>query len=108
MTVTMLLEQVRLLGAEVYAVGDRLYLEPASRLSPELIGTLRSRKPEILAALRSEQQTAADRVGPWQPPGTLTRHCPSCAGGLQPDQADQDLCSTCVSILEHLVPARVQ
>ena len=94
MTATALLEQVRLLGADVYTEGDRLVLRPASRLSPELIETLRAHKLELLTVLRAEQQTAGDRVGPWQPPGS-DRHCPSCGGGLQRGELDNQLCFTC-------------
>lgn len=89
-----LLELVRLRGVVAWAEGDRLVLRPASRLSPELIETLRSHKPELLAALRAEQQPAAERVGPWQPPGT-DRRCLSCGAGLQPGDTDDGVSFTC-------------
>lgn len=95
MTATALLEQVRLLGVEVFAVGDRLRLQPRSRLSPELIETLRTHKPELLAELRAERWRDGEGVGPWQPAGRTTRHCPNCDGGLQPGEVDGDLCFTC-------------
>ena len=108
MTATALLEQVHALGVDVCVVGDRLRLRPASRLSPELIATLRAHKAELLAALRPERQHEDNRVGAWQPPGAITRRCPSCGSGLQPDDADGAMCSTCRSGIEHLVPRRVQ
>ena len=95
MTAADLLEEVRLLGADVYAEGDRLVLRPASRLSPEFVETLRAHKPELLAALRAEQQPAGGRIGPWQPPGAMSRQCPSCGGGLQPSDQDGERCFTC-------------
>ena len=108
MTAAALLEQVRLLGVDVHVVGDRLRLRPASRLSSELLESLRSHKPAVLAALRAERHHEDNRVGAWQPPGAITRRCPSCGSGLQPDDADGAMCSTCRSGIEHLVPRRVQ
>ena len=105
MTASALLEQVRSFGVEVSADGDRVWLEPASRLSPEFIETLRARKAELLAALRAEQRHEDNRVGPWSPPGAITRCCSSCGGGLQPDDGDGSKCFTCTW---SGMPARVQ
>ncbi len=90
-----LLEQVRSQGVEVYSLGDRFRLRPAYRLTPELIETLRAHKAEVLEALRAEQQAGLERVEPWQPPGGTTDRCPSCGGGLQPNDADGAPCFTC-------------
>ena len=105
MTAAALLEQVRSLGVDVSVGGDRVWLEPASRLSPEFIETLRAHKAELLAALREERQREADRVGPWSPPGAIARRCSSCGGGLQPGDGDSSKCFTCTW---SGMPARVQ
>lgn len=108
MTATALLKQVRFVGVEVHAVGNRLRLRPASQLSPKLIDALRAHKPEVLAALRAEQRHESGRVGPWQPAGATARCCPSCGGGLQRDDADNSPCFTCRWSREHLWPQRLQ
>ncbi len=95
MTAAALLEEVRLLGVDVYIAGDRLGLRPAYRLSPEMVETLRERKPELLVALRSEEEIDADRIGPWRAPGAVTRHCRSCGAGLQPSDVAAEPCFTC-------------
>lgn len=47
-----LLETLRTLGVRVDVIGpDRLRLEPASRIPPDLLPRIREAKPEILAAL---------------------------------------------------------
>lgn len=94
MSPTELLERVRLSGVEVWAVGNRLRLRPASRLTPELIKHLRVRKPEVLAEIISREDHEAGTVGPWTLPG-VTRHCPRCGGGLQPDDLDEEPCFSC-------------
>ena len=49
--VTALLEQLRSDGFELVALGDRLRIRPADRITPELRHTLRTRKSELLALL---------------------------------------------------------
>ncbi len=94
MTATALLEEIRLLGVDVQVNGDRLRLRPACRLTPEFVEKLRACKPELLAVLRREERHDSERVGPWQPPGN-PRRCPSCGGGLQPNDPDNEPCFTC-------------
>lgn len=93
MSVAELLELVRVRGVEAFVRGDRLVLRPASKLSPEILETLRMHKAELLTHLR---RSSASRVGPWQPPGAVTRTCPSCGGGLQPHDVDNEPCFTCM------------
>lgn len=53
-------------GFQVLAVGDRLRVEPASLLTPELLTTLRQHKPELLTLL---SETAGIGTGsPAEPP----------------------------------------
>ena len=54
-----ILESLRGLGVTVAAVGaDRLRLEPASKIPPEMVPRIREAKPAILEALRSWQAGA--------------------------------------------------
>ena len=49
-----ILEQLHNLGVTVTAEGDKLRLEPGSRVSPQLVNVLRQNKAEVLAYLQQQ------------------------------------------------------
>jgi len=49
-----ILEQLHNLGVTVTAEGDKLRLEPGSRVSPQLVNELRQNKAEVLAYLQQQ------------------------------------------------------
>ncbi len=51
-----ILEHLRHLGVTITARGDRIRLEPGSRITPDLLATLRELKPQVLAELDKERQ----------------------------------------------------
>jgi hypothetical protein len=56
---TQIIETLAQLGVTLKAVGpDRLRIEPASRIPPELMPRIREVKPQILAALRLRRRPA--------------------------------------------------
>ena len=87
MTVEALLALVQKCGAEAFARGDRLVLRPKSKLTDAIIETARDHKIEILEYLNRG-------IGSARPPAPH-RRCPSCGGGLQPDDPDGEPCFTC-------------
>ena len=87
MTVEALLALVHDRGAEAFIRGDRLVLRPKSRLTTEIIDLLKSHKTELVRYLNNG-------IGMARPPEPH-RRCPSCGGGLQPDDDDLELCFTC-------------
>lgn len=51
-----ILETLRTLGVTVEVIGpDRLRLEPASKIPPELVSLIRQAKPQILEALKKHE-----------------------------------------------------
>lgn len=56
-----LILQLRQAGYSISADGNYLDISPADNLSPDLLQQLKQHKPEILAALRLEQQREARR-----------------------------------------------
>ena len=95
-----LLREVQAQGVTAFVRGDRLVLEPASKLAPGMIETLREHKAEILEYLGSG-------IGTARPPEPH-RRCPSCRGGLQPADEDRAFCGSCRWSMEHLAPRRPQ
>ena len=79
MTTADILIEARLNGIELRAAGDRILYRPKGAVGPELLTAIRERKGELIAHLKR-----------WG-----ARHCPSCGCGLQPDDADGELCFTC-------------
>lgn len=51
MVLTSILERLRAAGLQVEAIDGRLKVTPTSRLTPELINTIKGHKPEIIAEL---------------------------------------------------------
>ena len=92
-------------GISMHAYGRRLHLRAASPPIPELLEAIRVHKDEILEALRNHRRSRS--IGCLKPP-VLMRTCPGCHAGLQPDDEDLALCSSCRWSAEYLAPARVQ
>lgn len=60
MNATELLERLTALGVTVTANGDKLRLEPASRIPPAMMEELRANKPAVIAALARRPEPAPD------------------------------------------------
>ena len=67
MNATAIFEQLANLGVTVTAEGDKIILEPGSRVPSALLTTIREHKPELLARLtercQTEPQAKRDSVG---------------------------------------------
>ena len=55
-----IIERLRGRGITLQAKGDRLRFRPVDAVSPEMLATLRSRKPELLEELRLEDASIED------------------------------------------------
>ena len=71
------------------ADGGRVLYRPKASIPPELLRAIREQKGELIPYLKT-----------WG-----ARYCPSCGCGLQPSDADGELCFTC---LWPGAPTRVQ
>jgi len=58
-TATQIIETLTQLGVTLRANGDRLRIEPASRVPADLLLRIREAKPEILAVIRNRPATCA-------------------------------------------------
>ena len=89
-TTEILIEKARRAGITLRrtADGQILYRSEAA-IAPELLTAIREQKGELIPYLKT-----------WG-----ARYCPSCGCGLQPSDADGELCFTC---LWHGAPTRVQ
>ncbi len=59
-TATEIIETLALLGVTVTAIGpDRLRIEPASKVPPDLLPRIRKAKPDILAFIRNRPATCS-------------------------------------------------
>jgi hypothetical protein len=109
MTAAAILTECARRGIHLRADGDLIRYRPRDAVDtdPDLLGAMRERKAELLAHLRRSVDV---RVGPWQPPGRVAppRQCVSCEGGLQPDDPDNAVCSTCVHYFSIIEPRRLQ
>ena len=100
MTVNEILDVARDAGISLEPHGDRLRLRAPAKPSEEILVLLHQNKAVIIKHLSSG-------IGVARPPAPH-RRCPSCTGGLQPDDADGSLCSSCRWRSEHLAPVRIQ
>ena len=87
MTVAQVIDVARAAGVRIEPNGDRLKLRAPEKPPDEILELLRENKPAILEHLRRG-------IGPARPPEP-NRCCPSCSGGLQPDDPDGGPCFTC-------------
>ena len=102
MTTAQLLDLARAASVRIEPRGDKLRLRAPEKPPDDLLDLLREHKPAILEHLRQGQG-----IGCARPPEPH-RRCPSCGGGLQPNDADLDLCGICQWAMQHLAPRRVQ
>ena len=87
-------------GLELVDRGDVLRVRGPKPLPADLLDALRQHKQEILEHLRQG-------IGSARPPEPH-RRCRSCRCGLQPNDADDGICGTCLWTCEHLAPRRIQ
>ena len=59
------LNELKTLGIDVVVEGDRLYLEPASQVPPELLATVREYKGEIINYLQHSEPRLVDAPPVW-------------------------------------------
>ena len=104
MTTATILAETKRRGIKLRTDGSIIYCRPRKALGPKILEAIRERKPELIEHLRRHE---SGRVGPWQPPGAITRACTSCGGGLQPGDPHDIPCSTC-QWTEHMWPQRPQ
>lgn len=100
MTTAQVLDLARDAGVYIEPRGDMLRLRAPEKPSDEILKLLRTHKPAIIEHLRRG-------IGVARPPEPH-RRCPSCHCGLQPNDLESALCSTCLWAFEHLSPKRIQ
>ncbi len=105
MTAAAILVEAERRGLKLRTDGTMVYFCPQRAADPVLLEAMCSRKAELIARPQAAKGTG---VGPWQPPGDITRHCRGCNGGLQPAELDGTACFTCRWSLEHLAVRRIQ
>ena len=90
-TTEILIEKARRAGIMLRrtADGGRVLYRPKASIPPELLRAIREQKGELIPYLKTRG----------------ARYCPSCGGGLQPDDAAGAPCFTC---LWPGAPTRVQ
>ena len=103
MTTTAILAEAERRGIKLRTDGTMIYFRPEQAADPELLEAMRQRKPELISYLR-RREPAPRSIGCARPPEPH-RRCPSCGGGLQPDDPDRGRCFTCQWTG---MPARVQ
>ena len=86
MTATEIIQDLRRLGVQLEAAGDRLRFRPKEAMTPDLLALLVQYKPDILAALSTKArirgrdetvETAAETC--WHCHGERTCRCALCA-----------------------------
>lgn len=105
MTAAAILSECQRRGVHLRVDGELIKYKPIAAVDGKLLEAMRAHKAELLAYLRRDE---FDHVGPWQPQGATTCHCPNCGGGLQPGKPDGELCGSCVWYFERIAPTRPQ
>jgi hypothetical protein len=91
-----ILETLESLGVAILVIGpDRLRLQPASKIPPELLPRIREAKPEILEALRSRHATCGPTCYEIEPGRWIHHRWHGCKTPVSPKTANSATQAEC-------------